>query len=70
MTHIKEVRRAIAQNKKATAIAVDKAEKIGVYMALESAWIGPPDQDGFTPFGPDSTKDNIFQNMPQVCLHV
>ncbi len=70
MTHIKELRREIAQNKKATAVAVDKAEKLGVYMALESAWIGPPDQDGFTPFGPDSEKDNIFQNMPQVCLHV
>jgi hypothetical protein len=64
------VRREIAQNKKATAVPVDKAQKIGVYMALECAWIGPPDQDGFTPFGPNSQKDNIFQNMPQVYLHV
>ena len=52
------------ENNKTKAVA--KANKIGVNMDLECAWIGPPDQDGFTPFGPDSTKDNIFQNMPQV----
>ena len=22
-------------------------------MDVECAWVGPPDQDGFTPFGPD-----------------
>jgi hypothetical protein len=32
-------------------------------------YIGPPDNDGFTPFGPDSKKDNIHQNLPQVNLH-
>jgi hypothetical protein len=25
--------------------------------------------DGFTPFGIDRTKDNVYQNMPQVTLH-
>ena len=38
-------------------------------MEYECAWIGPPDNDGFTPFGPDEEKDNIFQNLPQVNLH-
>ncbi len=41
----------------------------GINMDVESAWIGPPDNDGFTPFGPDLDKDNIFQNLPQVNLH-
>ncbi len=38
-------------------------------MEYECAWVGPPDSDGFTPFGPDEEKDNIFQNLPQVNLH-
>jgi hypothetical protein len=38
-------------------------------MGYECAWIGPPDNDGFTPFGPDEHKDNIYQNLPQVNLH-
>ena len=38
-------------------------------MDFECAWIGPPDNEGFTPFGPDEQKDNIFQNLPQVNLH-
>jgi hypothetical protein len=42
------------------------AQSLGINMDFECAWIGPPDQDGFTPFGPDPKKDNIFQNMPQV----
>jgi hypothetical protein len=42
------------------------AQSCGINMDVECAWIGPPDQDGFTPFGPDPKKDNIFQNMPQV----
>jgi len=25
--------------------------------------------DGFTPFGPDPDKDNVYQNVPQVMLH-
>ena len=27
------------------------------------------DNDGFTPFGIDRKKDNIYQNMPQVTIH-
>ncbi len=27
------------------------------------------DAEGFTPFGIDRTKDNVYQNMPQVTLH-
>jgi hypothetical protein len=38
-------------------------------MTNECAWIGPPDKDGFTPFGPDSRLDNIYQSLPQVSLH-
>ena len=41
----------------------------GINLDFECAWLGPPDNDGFTPFGPDANKDNIFQNMPQVNLH-
>jgi hypothetical protein len=41
----------------------------GINMDVECAWIGPPDNDGFTPFGPDARKDNIYQNLPQVNLH-
>ena len=50
-------------------LAVKGAKECGINMDFESAWIGPPDNDGFTPFGPDAKKDNIFQNMPQVNLH-
>ncbi len=48
------------------------AQSLGINMNVKCAWIGPPDQDGFTPFGPDAKKDNIFQNMPQVveCVNV
>jgi hypothetical protein len=45
------------------------AQLCGINMDVECAWVGPPDQDGFTPFGPDPIKDNIFQNLPQVNLH-
>ena len=42
----------------------------GINMDVECAWIGPPDNDGFTPFGPDARKDNIYQNLPQVNLMI
>jgi hypothetical protein len=47
-------------------LAKKAAKDFGINMDVECAWIGPPDQDGFTPFGPDQRKDNIFQNLPQV----
>ena len=50
-------------------LALQGAQSCGINMDYECAWIGPPDNDGFTPFGPDAKKDNIFQNMPQVNLH-
>jgi hypothetical protein len=50
-------------------LAKEQAQAYGINMEVECAWIGPPDQDGFTPFGPDPRKDNIYQNMPQVNLH-
>ena len=50
-------------------LAQKGARLCGINMDIECAWIGPPDNDGFTPFGPDAKKDNIFQNMPQVNLH-
>jgi hypothetical protein len=45
------------------------AKRLGITMEEECAWIGPPDKDGFTPFGPDPARDNIFQSLPQVTLH-
>ena len=45
------------------------AKRLGITMQEECAWIGPPDKDGFTPFGPDRSLDNIFQSLPQVTLH-
>ena len=50
-------------------VAKQQAQSYGINMDVECAWVGPPDQDGFTPFGPDPRKDNIYQNMPQVNLH-
>ena len=50
-------------------LALQGAQSCGINMDYECAWIGPPDNDGFTPFGPDAKKDNIFQNLPQVNLH-
>ncbi len=50
-------------------LAKEGAQLYGINMEVECAWIGPPDNDGFTPFGPDSKKDNIYQNLPQVNLH-
>ena len=50
-------------------LAKEGAISCGINLDFECAWIGPPDNDGFTPFGPDANKDNIFQNMPQVNLH-
>jgi hypothetical protein len=38
-------------------------------MNEQCAWIGPCDTEGFTPFGPDSSLDNIYQSLPQVTLH-
>jgi hypothetical protein len=51
------------------ALAKEGAITCGINLDFECAWIGPPDDDGFTPFGPDAMKDNIFQNLPQVNLH-
>ena len=50
-------------------VAGKRAKKFGINMDVECAWIGPLDLDGFTPFGPDANKDNIYQNLPQVNLH-
>ncbi len=50
-------------------LAKEGAQSYGINMDVEFAWIGPPDNDGFTPFGPDANKDNIYQNLPQVNLH-
>ncbi len=53
-----------------TKLAKEGAISFGITnMEYECAWIGPPDNDGFTPFRPDEKKDNIFQNLPQVNLH-
>ena len=66
-----EVRRNIL-----TRIAVNnpkqakkKAQMLGISMQLRTGWEITVDGDGFTPFGPDLEKDNVYQNMPQVMLH-
>ncbi len=51
-------------------VQADKlAKKLGITTEEECAWIGPADKDGFTPFGPNSALDNIYQSLPQVTLH-
>jgi len=50
-------------------LAKQGAISYGISLDFECAWIGLPDNDGFTPFGPDAKKDNIYQNLPQVNLH-
>ncbi len=49
--------------------AAKLATSLGISLTNECPWIGPPDADGFTPFGPDSRLDNIYQSLPQVTLH-
>ncbi len=44
-------------------LAKEGAISCGINLDFECAWIGPPDHDRFTPFGPDAMKDNIFQNF-------
>ncbi len=43
----------------------------GIPLRLVNGWhcSHMVDNDGFTPFGIDRQKDNIYQNMPQVALH-
>ena len=43
----------------------------GIPLTLHNGWHCQHmlDNDGFTPFGCDLKKDNIYQNMPQVALH-
>ncbi len=50
-------------------LAEKLAKRLGISMVNNCAWIGPCDKDGFTPFGPDTTLDNIYQSLPQVTLH-
>ena len=42
------------------------AKRVGITAEEECAWIGPADKDGFTPFGPDSELDNIYQSLHNV----
>ena len=43
----------------------------GIPLRLVNGWncSHMVDDEGFTPFGIDRKKDNIYQNMPQVALH-
>lgn len=54
---------------KSRVAAAKLATRLGISLTNECPWIGPPDADGFTPFGPDSKLDNIYQSLPQVTLH-
>jgi hypothetical protein len=49
--------------------AQKRATALGIPLHLDTGWTIPEDEDGFTSFGPDAEKDNIYQNMPQVMLH-
>jgi hypothetical protein len=65
-------RKRALQNMARTQItaAQKRANAFGIPLRLiDTGWTIPPDEDGFTPFGPDPEKDNIYQNMPQVMLH-
>ena len=64
-------RKRALQNMARTQItaAQKRAKALGIPLQLDTGWTIPPDEDGFTPFGPDPEKDNIYQNMPQVMLH-
>jgi hypothetical protein len=53
-----------------TTAAQKRATALGIPLKIvDTGWTIPPDEDGFTPFGPDPERDNIYQNMPQVMLH-
>ena len=63
-------RRAIERVARTNKVLAGKnATALGICRNITTGWLIPPDQDGFTPFGPDPDKDNIYQNMPQVMLH-
>lgn len=49
--------------------AKKKAKLLGISMQLRSGWEVQDDQHGFTPFGPNTEKDNVYQNTPQLMLH-
>ncbi len=42
---------------------------MGICRNISTGWEIAQDHDGFTPFGPDPDKDNVYQNVPQVMLH-
>jgi hypothetical protein len=42
---------------------------MGICRNITTGWQIAQDDDGFTPFGPDPEKDNVYQNVPQVMLH-
>ncbi len=42
---------------------------MGICRNITTGWQIAQDDDGFTPFGPDPDKDNVYQNVPQVMLH-
>ena len=54
---------------------VTKAKRMakaqGIELLFDNGWHCRHliDDDGFTPFGPDYKKDNVYQSMPQVSLH-
>jgi hypothetical protein len=50
-------------------LAKKAAKDFGINMDVECAWIGPPDQDGFTPFGPDQRKITSSKIYLRCCLY-
>ena len=49
--------------------AAKHAHDMGICRNITTGWQVDQDDDGFTPFGPDPDKDNVYQNVPQVMLH-
>ena len=52
-----------------TVKAAKHAHDMGICRNITTGWQIAQDDDGFTPFGPDPEKDNVYQNVPQVMLH-
>ena len=51
------------------ANALKKAKSAGVNLEVDNGMWGDDSVDNSSPWGPDPSQDNVYQNMPQVTLH-
>jgi hypothetical protein len=69
-TKMAATRRTVARVARTDRIRAAKhAHDMGICRNITTGWEIAQDNDGFTPFGPDPEKDNVYQNVPQVMLH-